>query len=89
MCTFYFYRGPPREGANIAGLFMEGARWDTGTGGIVESRIKELFPVMPVIYIKAITQVWFLDLDYYNKQFKNFNLILYTLAAIYEVCGVT
>lgn len=47
---------PPREGANIAGLFMEGARWDTATGGIVESRMMELFPMMPVIFVKAVTQ---------------------------------
>lgn len=51
------FSGPPREGANVCGLYMEGARWDTSVGGIVESRIKELFPIMPVIYIKAITQV--------------------------------
>ena len=53
----FFNRGPPREGANIWGLYMEGARWDTSSGGIVESKVKELFPTMPVIYIKAITQV--------------------------------
>jgi dynein heavy chain, axonemal len=35
---------------------MEGARWDTGTGSIAASRLKELFPQMPVIYIRAITQ---------------------------------
>lgn len=53
----FLNRGPPREGANVCGLYMEGARWDTQTGGIVESKVKELFPMMPVIYIKAITQV--------------------------------
>lgn len=47
---------PPREGAYVHGLYMEGARWDTASGGIVESRMMELFPVMPVIYIKAVTQ---------------------------------
>lgn len=46
----------PREGANIHGLYMEGARWDTQTSSIADSKLKELFPVMPVIYIKAITQ---------------------------------
>ena len=56
----FFNRGPPREGANIWGLYMEGARWDTSSGGIVESKVKELFPTMPVIYIKAITQVIFI-----------------------------
>jgi dynein heavy chain len=35
---------------------MEGARWDIQTGSIVESQLKELFPMMPVIFIKAITQ---------------------------------
>lgn len=50
------YRAPPREGANVHGLFMEGARWDIQTGSIVESQLKELFPMMPVIFIKAITQ---------------------------------
>jgi len=35
---------------------MEGARWDSQTGCIMESRLKDLFPVMPVIFIKAVTQ---------------------------------
>ncbi|GAB1599188.1 dynein beta chain, ciliary [Argonauta hians] len=46
--------GPPREGAYIHGLFMEGARWDMQSGMIAESRLKDLTPVMPVIFIKAI-----------------------------------
>jgi dynein heavy chain len=45
---------PPREGAYVHGLFMEGARWDTQTGLISEARLKELTPAMPVIFIKAI-----------------------------------
>ncbi|XP_069339031.1 dynein axonemal heavy chain 17 [Eulemur rufifrons] len=45
---------PPREGSYVYGLFMEGARWDTQTGVIAESRLKELTPAMPVIFIKAI-----------------------------------
>uniref|UniRef100_G3NCH8 Dynein, axonemal, heavy chain 9 n=1 Tax=Gasterosteus aculeatus aculeatus TaxID=481459 RepID=G3NCH8_GASAC len=45
---------PPREGAYIHGLYMEGARWDTQTGMIVEARLKELSPTVPVIFIKAI-----------------------------------
>ena len=67
---------PPRDGANVHGLYMEvkfyisrfnesqltgqqpsqGARWDTQQGTIAESRLKELYPAMPVIFIKAITQ---------------------------------
>ncbi|XP_060805137.1 dynein beta chain, ciliary [Amyelois transitella] len=50
------FNAPPREGANIHGLYMEGARWDTATGGIVESRMMELFPIVPVIFVKAVTQ---------------------------------
>lgn len=46
--------GPPREGAYVHGLFMEGARWDLQTGMIAEARLKELAPAMPVIFIKAI-----------------------------------
>ncbi|GLG98379.1 Putative dynein heavy chain [Gryllus bimaculatus] len=46
----------PREGAFINGLFMEGARWDTKLGSIAESKLKELYPLVPVIFIKAITQ---------------------------------
>jgi dynein heavy chain len=46
--------GPPRDGAYVFGLYMEGARWDTQTGMITEARLKELAPAMPVIFIKAI-----------------------------------
>ena len=35
---------------------MEGARWDVSLGCIMDSRHKELFPLMPVIYVRAITQ---------------------------------
>ena len=45
---------PPREGAYLNGLFMEGARWDSGAGTIAESKLKELTPSMPVLYVKAI-----------------------------------
>ncbi|VDP88866.1 unnamed protein product [Echinostoma caproni] len=44
----------PREGAYVHGLFMEGARWDTAAGSIVDSRIKELAPPMPVILLRAV-----------------------------------
>ncbi|XP_058061407.1 LOW QUALITY PROTEIN: dynein beta chain, ciliary-like [Anopheles bellator] len=49
------FSAPPREGAYVNGLFMEGARWDVNVGSIATSLMKELFPQMPVIYIKAIT----------------------------------
>merc|ERR1739838_348622 len=49
-------QAPPREGAYIHGLFMEGARWDINVGSKVDSRLKELHPLMPVMFIKALTQ---------------------------------
>ncbi|XP_068092066.1 dynein axonemal heavy chain 11 isoform X2 [Hyperolius riggenbachi] len=45
---------PPREGAYMHGLFMEGARWDVQAGVIAEARLKELTPSMPVLYVRAI-----------------------------------
>lgn len=50
------FSSPPREGAFINGLFMEGARWDIQMGSIVDSKLKEMFPAMPVIYVVAVTQ---------------------------------
>ncbi|XP_070790567.1 dynein axonemal heavy chain 9 [Pituophis catenifer annectens] len=48
------FTSPPREGAYIHGLFMEGARWDMQTGLIADARLKDLTPPMPIIFIKAI-----------------------------------
>lgn len=48
------YGHPPREGAYLHGLLMEGARWDPQSGTIVEARLKELKSMMPVIFAKAI-----------------------------------
>ncbi|XP_022915026.2 dynein beta chain, ciliary isoform X1 [Onthophagus taurus] len=50
------FTSAPRDGAYVHGLFMEGARWDTQAGMIMDSRLKELFPCIPVINIRAITQ---------------------------------
>jgi dynein heavy chain len=44
---------PPREGAYICGLYMEGARWDAN--GIADSLMKDLTFNMPVIFVKAVT----------------------------------
>ena len=35
---------------------LQGARWDINIGSIAESALKDLYPAMPVMYIKAITQ---------------------------------
>ncbi|KAG7298071.1 hypothetical protein JYU34_018841, partial [Plutella xylostella] len=54
--TKHEFTSAPREGAYIHGLYMEGARWDAGGGGVVEARMMELFPLLPVVYVKAVTQ---------------------------------
>ncbi|KAJ6640492.1 hypothetical protein lerEdw1_013683, partial [Lerista edwardsae] len=48
------YGHPPREGAYVFGLFMEGARWDVQAGVLIEARLKELISAMPVIFVRAI-----------------------------------
>ncbi|XP_068406617.1 dynein axonemal heavy chain 11 isoform X2 [Eschrichtius robustus] len=48
------YGHPPREGAYLHGLLMEGARWDSQSGAIVDAHLKELRSAMPVIFAKAI-----------------------------------
>ncbi|XP_076016721.1 dynein axonemal heavy chain 11 [Genypterus blacodes] len=45
---------PPREGAYIHGLFMEGACWDTQCGVISEAVLRDLTPAMPVLYVRAV-----------------------------------
>ena len=43
-----------RDGAYMYGLFMEGARWDVATGCLEDAYMKELYPKMPVIQMRAI-----------------------------------
>jgi dynein heavy chain len=59
----------PEDGMYVHGLFIEGARWPTGdeieetetvgwtttAGALTDSKLKELMPPMPVLYIKAVT----------------------------------
>eukprot|EP00818_Percolomonas_sp_WS_P010914 CAMPEP_0117451678 /NCGR_PEP_ID=MMETSP0759-20121206/9143_1 /TAXON_ID=63605 /ORGANISM="Percolomonas cosmopolitus, Strain WS" /LENGTH=374 /DNA_ID=CAMNT_0005244309 /DNA_START=2270 /DNA_END=3394 /DNA_ORIENTATION=+ len=42
-----------RDGAYIYGLTLEGAAWDIQTGSLVDAKLKELNPTMPVMHIKA------------------------------------
>uniref|UniRef100_A0A8D1IYR5 Dynein axonemal heavy chain 11 n=1 Tax=Sus scrofa TaxID=9823 RepID=A0A8D1IYR5_PIG len=48
------YGHAPREGAYLHGLLLEGARWDSQSGTIVDAHLKELRSAMPVIFAKAI-----------------------------------
>ena len=45
----------PRDGAYIHGLFLQGARWDKGASSLRDATLKELFPVLPVMWVKAVT----------------------------------
>lgn len=44
---------PAKDGAYIYGLVLEGARWDIQSGQLDESRPKEMFCLLPVVYCKA------------------------------------
>jgi len=48
------FTAPPREGAYLFGMYMEGARWDSAANSIVDSRPKDLTPAMPVMLVRAI-----------------------------------
>ena len=41
---------------SVAYYLAQGARWDLNAGSIAESKLKELYPAMPVMFIKAVTQ---------------------------------
>ncbi|CAF0758924.1 unnamed protein product [Brachionus calyciflorus] len=42
----------PQDGCYIRGLFIEGARWDKKKGELGESKPKELYSDMPIIWLK-------------------------------------
>ncbi|CUG51588.1 dynein heavy chain, putative [Bodo saltans] len=43
-----------RDACHVYGVVMEGARWDTAQGCIEDSRMKELYPRLPVITIRSL-----------------------------------
>jgi len=43
-----------RDGAYVHGLYLEGARWDMQAGVLEDAFMKELYPKMPVILLRAL-----------------------------------
>jgi len=43
-----------REGAYVHGLYVDGARWDTSSGMLEDAHMKELYPKLPVMLVKAV-----------------------------------
>ncbi|KEG12669.1 dynein heavy chain [Trypanosoma grayi] len=43
-----------RDGCHVSGLSMEGARWDSGAACIEASRMKELYPKMPIMTVRSL-----------------------------------
>eukprot|EP00931_Biecheleriopsis_adriatica_P107676 TRINITY_DN819_c0_g1_i4.p1 TRINITY_DN819_c0_g1~~TRINITY_DN819_c0_g1_i4.p1 ORF type:complete len:2563 (-),score=618.44 TRINITY_DN819_c0_g1_i4:48-7736(-) len=42
-----------KDGANVSGMYLEGARWDILSNSLEDSKPKEMFTAMPVIQCKA------------------------------------
>jgi len=47
---------PPRDGAYITGLSLQGASIDVASSQIQKSRPKEIFCPMPIIHVRAVTK---------------------------------
>jgi len=45
--------GATRDGAYIYGLYVDGARWDVQQGTLEDAYMKELYPKLPVVLVKA------------------------------------
>lgn len=71
-----------REGAFVHGLFLEGASWDAKKNVVVESKMKELYPKMPIMHIKAIqadkaeSSQGFYDCPMYKTQERGPNFVI-------------
>lgn len=45
---------PPKDGVFLHHLFIDGARWDKQNQTLVDSKLKELCPPMPVVFVKGL-----------------------------------
>ncbi|MNE37544.1 Dynein heavy chain and region D6 of dynein motor [compost metagenome] len=45
---------PPKTGVYVRGLHLQGARWDSDAGSLVESNAGELFTEMPTLWLEPI-----------------------------------
>jgi len=57
---------PPEDGCYIRGLFLEGARWDFELNRLNESRPKELFTDLPIIWLKPVANRQKPSIGYYD-----------------------
>lgn len=49
--TMDIIKSPPEDGCYIRGLYLEGARWDYTTHVLDESRPKELYTDLPIMWL--------------------------------------
>jgi dynein heavy chain, axonemal len=49
-------KGPPEDGVNIHGLYLQGARWNVDEGKLTDSKKGELFVELPVIWLEPILE---------------------------------
>ena len=49
--TMEIIKSPPQDGCYIRGLYLEGARWDYTTHVLAESRPKELYTDLPIMWL--------------------------------------
>nr|AML30859.1 axonemal inner arm dynein heavy chain 3 [Marsilea vestita] len=52
--TVQTVKNPPEDGCFIRGLFLEGSRWDYQKHMLTESRPKELYSELPIVWLKPV-----------------------------------
>lgn len=83
--NFFTLRAAPRDGAYVYGIFMEGARWDITQSVITDSKLKELYPSLPVINIR-VREIFKLSHFYIKKINNLFVRHSLKISRITEIC---